>query len=111
MLAVTLVARPPGGSVPPVTETSTHAPVVPSAHVKELLPKFARAKSWEVRLKGPPTEPLETKPDRGAMSRLSGRAKLSYTPAVVLLSGEVAVKPMPRLAKAAHSSLRFAPSL
>ena len=60
---------------------------------------------------GPPTSPRLVNPVAGVMRKASGTSKDSCTPAVVLLEGEVALKPMPRLAKAAHNSERFAPPL
>ena len=57
---------------------------------------------WDV--KGPPTGPLEMNPARGVIRRSSGTSKASWMPVVVELAGEVALKPMPRLAKAAHNS-------
>src|SRR5262245_31828275 len=111
MLAVTEVAGPPGVSVPPVGETVSHVEVLTKLQLKVLLPALVRVKVIELGTNGPPTGPLLTKPLSGVTRRSSGRSNASTTPEVVELSGEVALKPRPRLAKAAHKSSRLAPPL
>src|ERR1019366_1341361 len=108
-LEVTVVAAPPGVSVPPVGNTSSQVAVLTAVQLNELLPALVRVKLIESGLNGPPTGPLPVNTVLGAIRRSSGRSKASCTPAVVELAGGVALKPMPRLANAAHNWLWLAP--
>src|SRR4051794_16757011 len=107
----TEAAGPPGVRVPLSGKTLSQAAVLAAVQVKELLPVLVRVSVNEVGAKGPPTGPLLTKPSVGVIRKSSGKSKDSWTPVVVELAGDVALEPMPRLAKAAHNSVRLAPPL
>src|SRR4051812_29919001 len=108
-LTVTEAAGPPGVSVPPVEETLSQADVLTSTQFKALVPALVSVNKPDVTLKGPPTGPRLVNPLPGLIRRSSGTSNDSRIPAVVLLFGEVALNPIPRLANAAHSSGRLAP--
>src|ERR1043166_1791355 len=108
-VANTAVAGPPGGNQSLVGETARPAEAFGSDHGRVLLPALVRMKVFELGRNGPPTGPLETKPVIGEIRKSSGRSKASRTPVVVELPGDVALKPMPRLAKAAQRLVWLAP--
>ena len=101
----------PAASVPPVGATFSQAEVLTNVQVNAPAPVFVRTSNWEVMSNGPPTSPRLVNPVAGVMRSTSGTSKDSWTPAVVVLEGDVALKPRPRLAKPAHNSGRFAPPL
>src|SRR5437762_2141577 len=104
-LAVTLAAGPEGTSVPLSEERLSQDDVLMSDHVSEAGPVLVSEKTMELKLKGPPTGPLLMKPTAGVTCKESGISKASCTPMVVELAGAVALKPRPRFAKAAQSSV------
>src|SRR6266700_3387874 len=110
MLTETLEAGPPELRVPLEGETLIQVDVLERAQLNELLPVLVMVKEAGFGVKGPPGAPLAFR-TAGVTRKSSGRSKASCKPVVVELAGEVALRPMPRLAKAAQSAARFAPPL
>src|SRR5437762_2144573 len=103
MLTMKLVWAP-GASVPPVKEQSSHEAPFVAVHVSEFVLEFVNVSTIEFGANGRPTAPLEMKPDEGMIRSASGMSNDSWMPAVVELAAQVALTPIPRLAKAAHNS-------
>src|SRR5687768_9286172 len=95
-------ALAPGASVPATGERSSQALVLPAVQVRALVAMFVSVKNIAPGTKGPPSGPAATMLSIGCTRRASGRSKDSVTPIVVVLEGDCALTPMPRLAKAAH---------
>ena len=94
----------PVASAPLAGVARSHVTLVVTVQFRALLPAFSSVNSLFVTEKGPPTGPLEVKPSFGFRLKASGRSNASCTPLVVVLEGEVAPAPIPRLAKAVQSS-------
>src|SRR5436190_13485871 len=109
--ALTKTAVLPGSSEPLFGEMFNQAEVFTSDQGKGLVPTLLSVSITNLGENGPPSGPLLVKLLDGAIRKSSGRSKASCTPAVVKLPGHVALKPIPRLANACHSSNRFVPSL
>src|SRR6266536_6162448 len=99
----------PGDSAPPVADALSHTHVLARDHCSGAVPIFVSANV--VGGNGPPVGPWIVQPNFGRIERSSKGSNDSTTPKVVLLAGDSALTPIPRLANAAQSSLKLAPAL
>src|SRR5208337_4153153 len=84
-LIATAAAGPPGVNVPPLGEAFSQTDVFASVQLSALVPALVKVKLCEVTVNGPPTPPMELKPEPGVINRASGLASalMRFCPAGV----------------------------
>src|SRR5262245_51114651 len=94
----------PGGMTPPGAEAFNQLDVMLRPQPRALLPTFVTTSILEFGTNGPPTGPQDTNPVSELSRRSSGTSNASTTPIVFELPGALALRPIPRFAKAFHNS-------
>src|SRR5580765_2244125 len=78
--------------------------VITTPQARLFVPRLVRVIIMEAGWNGPPRGPEEMNPVLVLSRKSSVRSKASTTPVVVELAGPLALKPIPRFAKAFHKS-------
>ena len=98
-----------GGIAPATFDTFSQTDVTDNPQPAVLVPTFVKVKLPALGTNAPPAGPTATNPVLGEIRKSSGKSYASCTPVVVRLAGALALKPIPRFAKAAHNAIWLVP--
>src|SRR5262252_4595727 len=108
MVPLTVAAGPPATSNPLVGDSETQSDVLVNDQLKLVRPRFVNVNETGLGEKGPPDCPA-TSAFAGLINKSSGTSNAWTRPMVVELDGDLALRPIPRFANAAHNSGKSAP--